>query len=133
MARGDGDAARSNCCLAASISATFCADEKLFNISSRNAAVTTVQLVAIPDRLSALHSGVVRHGWPAHARRLLALLLVAATLAIAQTVSLPDPMLLARMREYIAMSWDTLSRSNRDLLKALPDPKMPRQPGEPWP
>ena len=37
------------------------------------------------------------------------------------------------MREYIKMSWDSLSRSNRDLLNALPDPKMPRKPGEPWP
>jgi alpha,alpha-trehalase len=62
-----------------------------------------------------------------------ALLVLVATLAAAQTISLPDGMLLARMRGYIKMSWDTLSRSNRDLLQALPDPKMPRKPGEPWP
>src|SRR5918997_1872811 len=46
--------------------------------------------------------------------------------------NVPDERLLARMREYIKKSWTTLSRSNRDLLQALPDPKMPRKPGEPW-
>jgi len=75
----------------------------------------------------------VRHRWLAHARRQCLLLVVAATLATAQTVSLPQGASLARMREYIKMSWDSLSRSNRDLLNALPDPKMPRKPGEPWP
>ena len=75
----------------------------------------------------------MRSSWPAHTRRLFALLILAATLAAAQTVSLPDPALLARMRGYIKMSWDTLARSNRDLPNALPDPKMPRKPGEPWP
>ena len=40
--------------------------------------------------------------------------------------------LLGRVREYVKKSWSTLSRSNRDLLAALPDPKMPRKPGEPW-
>jgi alpha,alpha-trehalase len=44
----------------------------------------------------------------------------------------PEDAPLARVREYIKMSWSTLSRSNRDLLQALPDPKMPRKPGEPW-
>jgi alpha,alpha-trehalase len=67
------------------------------------------------------------------ARRLAVLWCIAATIAFAQTVSLPDPALLVRMHEYIAMSWQTLSRSNHDLLRALPDPKMPRRPGEPWP
>jgi alpha,alpha-trehalase len=65
--------------------------------------------------------------------RLAVLWCIVATIASAQPVSLPDPALLARMREYIAMSWQTLSRSNQDLRRALPDPKMPRQPGEPWP
>jgi alpha,alpha-trehalase len=36
------------------------------------------------------------------------------------------------VRDYIKKSWTTLSRSNHDLLQALPDPKMPRKPGEPW-
>jgi alpha,alpha-trehalase len=46
--------------------------------------------------------------------------------------SLPDDALLEELRGYIKKSWVTLSRSNRDLLRALPDPKMPRKPGEPW-
>jgi alpha,alpha-trehalase len=46
--------------------------------------------------------------------------------------TLPDQASLARVRDYIKKSWTTLSRSNRDLLQALPDPKMPRKPGEPW-
>ena len=66
-------------------------------------------------------------------RRLAVLWCLAATIAFAQTVSLPDPALLARMGEYIAMSWQTLTRSTQDLPRALPDPKMPRKPGEPWP
>jgi alpha,alpha-trehalase len=45
---------------------------------------------------------------------------------------LPDEALLRRLREYITNSWTTLSRSNRDLPRALPDPKMPRPPGAPW-
>jgi len=45
---------------------------------------------------------------------------------------LPDPAHLQQLRDYIKKSWTTLSRSNRDLPKALPDPKMPRKPGQPW-
>jgi alpha,alpha-trehalase len=45
---------------------------------------------------------------------------------------LPDEPHLQRLREYIRTSWTTLTRSNRDLPRALPDPKMPRKPGEPW-
>src|ERR671914_1904392 len=56
-------------------------------------------------------------------------LLLAAGL---QAQALPDETSLTRVREYIKKSWTTLSRSNRDLLAALPDPKMPRKPGEPW-
>jgi alpha,alpha-trehalase len=44
----------------------------------------------------------------------------------------PGDAQLARVREYIKLSWSTLTRSNRDLQRALPDPKMPRKPGEPW-
>jgi alpha,alpha-trehalase len=45
---------------------------------------------------------------------------------------MPDAELLTRVRSYIKSSWTTLTRSSRDLPKALPDPKMPRKPGEPW-
>ena len=45
---------------------------------------------------------------------------------------LPDEAHLQRLREYIKKSWTTLSRSTRDLPRALPDPKMPRKPGERW-
>jgi alpha,alpha-trehalase len=65
-----------------------------------------------------------------HALRTLAILLL--TVATLHAQSLPDEALLGRVREYIKKSWTTLSRSNRDLLKALPDPKMPRKPDEPW-
>jgi alpha,alpha-trehalase len=58
--------------------------------------------------------------------------LLACTLGSSAAQQLPDQAQLARVHEYIKMSWSTLSRSNRDLLKALPDPKMPRKPGEPW-
>ncbi len=46
---------------------------------------------------------------------------------------LPDAALLTRVEDYIEKGWTTLLRTNRDLLQALPDPKMPRAPGEPWP
>ncbi len=46
---------------------------------------------------------------------------------------LPDAALLTRVEDYIETGWTTLLRTNRDLLKALPDPKLPRPPGEPWP
>jgi len=65
------------------------------------------------------------------ARRILlpVLLLVVVTF---HAQGLPDEALLGRVRDYIKKSWTTLSRSNKDLLQALPDPKMPRKPGEPW-
>ena len=44
----------------------------------------------------------------------------------------PNDALLARVRDYIKNSWTTLTRSNQDLPQALPDPKMPRPPGQPW-
>ena len=68
-------------------------------------------------------------------RRLLllacAVQLVGALSALASQ-ALPDNTQLERLREYIKMGWTTLSRSNRDLPRALPDPKMPRKPGDPW-
>jgi alpha,alpha-trehalase len=39
----------------------------------------------------------------------------------------------AAVRRYIKDGWTTLTRSTRDLLRAAPDPKMPRGPGQPWP
>src|SRR5262245_6100648 len=71
-------------------------------------------------------------------RRGLHTLLCAALLACSTLLtavapqSLPDEARLQQVRDYIKKSWTTLSRSNRDLPKALPDPKMPRRPGEPW-
>lgn len=65
--------------------------------------------------------------------RLLAACLAALLVGLgAAAQDLPDERLLGRVRDYIGKSWTTLSRSNRDLLQALPDPKMPRKPGEPW-
>ena len=69
-----------------------------------------------------------------NARRFIATLcLVALAFAtITATQQLPDRGQLERLHEYINLSWTTLTRSNRDLPRALPDPKMPRKPGEPW-
>ena len=66
--------------------------------------------------------------------RIIAASLALALLAIRGPVAqgLPDEARLARVRDYIKKGWVTLSRSNRDLLEALPDPKMPRRAGEPW-
>jgi alpha,alpha-trehalase len=57
---------------------------------------------------------------------------VACTLIAGPSQSLPDDSQLERLRGYIKMSWTTLSRSIRDLPQALPDPKIPRKPGQPW-
>jgi alpha,alpha-trehalase len=57
---------------------------------------------------------------------------LACTLVVVSSQALPDASELERLRAYIKMSWTTLSRSNRDLPQALPDPKMPRTPSEPW-
>ena len=69
-------------------------------------------------------------------RRRFAILLCAVqlvgALGIAALQTLPDETRLARLRQYIKMSWSTLERSNRDLPRALPDPKMPRAAGQPW-
>src|SRR5262245_40512295 len=46
--------------------------------------------------------------------------------------TLPDDAQLQQVRDYIKKGWTTLSRSNRDLPRALPDPKMPRRPGARW-
>ena len=57
---------------------------------------------------------------------------VACALIAGPSQSLPDDSHLQRLRGYIKMSWTTLSRSIRDLPQALPDPKIPRKPGQPW-
>jgi alpha,alpha-trehalase len=72
---------------------------------------------------------------PTTRRRILAavcaVVLWGATLPRLQSQELPDRPQLQPLLDYIKTSWSTLSRSNRDLLQALPDPKMPRPPGEP--
>jgi alpha,alpha-trehalase len=72
----------------------------------------------------------------ANRRRLLtvvcAVALACATLVPASAQGLPDEASLQRLREYIKASWTTLTRSNRDLPRALPDPKMPHRAGDPW-
>src|SRR5262245_41636188 len=71
-------------------------------------------------------------------RRGLRTLLCAALLACSTLLtagspqSLPDEARLQPVRDYIRKSWTTLSRSNRDLPRALPDPKMPRPSGARW-
>ena len=45
----------------------------------------------------------------------------------------PSTETLRELRSYIKNAWTTLSRSNRDLTAAAPDPKMKRAPGQPWP
>ena len=58
--------------------------------------------------------------------------LAMAFVAVIAAQGPPNDALLARVRDYIKNSWTTLTRSNQDLPQALPDPKMPRQPGQPW-
>ncbi|MEF8816072.1 MAG: trehalase family glycosidase [Salinibacter sp.] len=48
-------------------------------------------------------------------------------------VALPAPDQLDTLRAYIDRTWGTLTRSHEDLLKALPDDKVDREPGTPWP
>ena len=56
-----------------------------------------------------------------------------ATAARAGDADLPSPERLAAVREYIKRGWTTLTRSNSDLLRAAPDPKMHLEPGQRWP
>lgn len=56
-----------------------------------------------------------------------------ALLGAAVAQPLPSDAQLRELRDYITQAWTTLSRSNRDLPQALPDPKMPRPAGQPWP
>jgi alpha,alpha-trehalase len=65
-------------------------------------------------------------------RTLAALVLVLFTLGAWQS-ALPSSAQIAAVRKYIKTAWTTLSRSNRDLPTAAKDPKLPRQPGSPWP
>ena len=85
---------------------------------------------------AAAYHAIVPTDFAARGRRLLTVVcaaaLVCATLVPADAQGLPDDARLQRLREYIKTGWTTLTRSNRDLPKALPDPKMPRKPGEPW-
>lgn len=78
----------------------------------------------------------MRAGLAAKRRRLLtvvcAVAIACAALVPAGAQGLPDEARLLRLREYIKTGWSTLTRSNRDLPKALPDPKMPHKPGDPW-
>jgi alpha,alpha-trehalase len=61
-------------------------------------------------------------------------------LQVVPPVTLPAPSAdalsaerVAAVRRYIKDGWTTLTRSARDLLRAAPDPKMPRAPEKPWP
>src|SRR3954449_7298029 len=58
--------------------------------------------------------------------------MILTTLTTVVSQALPDERRLTELRAYIKNGWTTLSRSNRDLPRALPDPKMPRPPGARW-
>jgi alpha,alpha-trehalase len=70
---------------------------------------------------------------PPRFRRALALLVCSALAAAASAQDFPSAERLAPVRAYIKKSWQTLTRSTRDLARAAPDPKFPREPGKPWP
>src|SRR5512145_1569769 len=70
---------------------------------------------------------------PTRRRRAFAALVCSALAAVAAAQEFPAPQRLAPVRAYIKKSWDTLTRSTRDLARAAPDPKFPREPGKPWP
>lgn len=63
----------------------------------------------------------------------LAVLLAAWAPAVGAETDLPSPERIAAVREYIKRGWTTLTRSNSDLLRAAPDPKMHLEPGQRWP
>src|SRR5262249_36598076 len=83
--------------------------------------------------------------------RSIAAVLVALTIADAQPISRvraralksqtavspaappPSASQLQEVRRYIKRTWTVLTRSTRDLPRAVPDPKMRRAPGEAWP
>src|SRR5690554_6065934 len=48
-------------------------------------------------------------------------------------VPLPSAERIEAVRAYIRQSWDALTRSHRDLLAAVQDPKIEHEPGTPWP
>jgi alpha,alpha-trehalase len=86
--------------------------------------------------VSRAYDAIVRMDLAVRRRRLLtavcAVALACTTLVPAAAQGLPDEARIQRLREYIKASWTTLTRSNRDLPKALPDPKMPHRSGDPW-
>jgi alpha,alpha-trehalase len=61
------------------------------------------------------------------------LLFVGVLAATVKTQDLPGPTQLDELRKYIKTSWTTLTRSAKDLPAAARDPKLPREPGQPWP
>jgi alpha,alpha-trehalase len=61
------------------------------------------------------------------------LVLIACAPPLGAQDALPSPERLAAVRDYIKRAWTTLSRSNADLPRAAPDPKMRLVPGEKWP
>jgi alpha,alpha-trehalase len=63
----------------------------------------------------------------------LTLILAGAHGIAVQQTSAPSAQRIAAVRQYIAQSWHTLTRSARDLPRAAPDPKIRRAPGEPAP
>src|SRR5262245_61462945 len=62
----------------------------------------------------------------------LLLTVLAAGLLSASPPQSPTAEEIRELRHYIKEGWTTLSRSNRDLPRALPDPKMRHGPGQPW-
>src|SRR5947209_5109609 len=66
----------------------------------------------------------------------LVLLLAACRAGLPSTPAPADalaPARVARVRRYIAQGWQVLTRSDRDLPRAAPDPKVAHAPGTPWP
>src|SRR5688572_19386151 len=71
--------------------------------------------------------------WPRAGAVAVALVGLLAAGTGAQEADALSPSRIQPVREYIKKAWTTLSRSERDLLAAAPDPKMRRAPGEAWP
>ena len=70
---------------------------------------------------------------PVLARWVLALQVVPPATLPAPSADALSAERVAAVRRYIKDGWTTLTRSTRDLLRAAPDPKMPRAPEKPWP
>src|SRR5262249_34789297 len=64
---------------------------------------------------------------------ILVLALIACGGATTDAQAPPSARQIQEVRQYIKRTWSVLTRSEHDLPRAAPDPKMQRAPNDPWP